>query len=171
MKPNEQSTVEAVAFTGAQLRHKAGGGCGGRAAPDTTLTLWNDREEVFTARLDTIVEAVNNYAALVEANNRVTNNHAELFKDNFKLSNAINLHIDIEAGLREENRKLKEIGREMLAYIEMKLAHTGAQSVPEIMEALKHVSQIAYTETAHHIGCSQTTRRVDLNKARAALNS
>ena len=71
--------------------------------------------------------------------------------------------------LRQSNAQLVELGASMLAYIEMKLTHTGTMSVEQIMEKLKGVDMIAYAETAHHLGCSKTTRTVDLESARKAF--
>jgi hypothetical protein len=61
---------------------------------------------------------------------------------------------------------------EMLAYIEMKLAHNGSMDVETIQRRLDDVQRtIPYVETAHHLGCAVTTRHVDLKKARAAIAS
>lgn len=66
---------------------------------------------------------------------------------------------------------LVEALKECVAYIEMKLAHTGCQSVDQIMSELKNVKSVAQVETYHHCGCAKTTRKVDLNAARAALKA
>lgn len=58
---------------------------------------------------------------------------------------------------------------QMLGFIEMKLAHTGAQSVAEIMKELRHVQGISETSTAHHLGCSKTTRSVNLEYVRKVI--
>ncbi len=72
--------------------------------------------------------------------------------------------------LERENVELREALKECLEYIEMKLAHTGAQNVEQILAALTQVKRsTASCETAHHLGCSKTTRRVDLDKARSLL--
>lgn len=66
--------------------------------------------------------------------------------------------------------ELLEAFEQMLAYIEMRLAHNGALSVNQIMENLAKVQrEYGSTETCHHLGCSKTTRRVDLVKVRAAI--
>lgn len=60
--------------------------------------------------------------------------------------------------------------KEMLGYIEIKLAHRGSMNVDEIMTALELVKeQTPYIETSHHVGCAATTRRVDLEAARSAI--
>jgi len=60
--------------------------------------------------------------------------------------------------------------KEMLAYIEMKMAHGGCFNVQQIIDNLKHdVPMVASVETSHHLGCPQTTRRVNLTAARAAI--
>lgn len=60
--------------------------------------------------------------------------------------------------------------RECVDYIEMTMAHKGCMNVEQIMESLENVRRYnSSIETAHHLGCSQTTRRVDLANARALL--
>ena len=66
--------------------------------------------------------------------------------------------------------ELFEACQQLLDYVEMTLAHDSSMSVNQIMEALKRVkSHTAELETYHHPGCPSTTRRVDLNAARAAI--
>lgn len=65
--------------------------------------------------------------------------------------------------------KIAEAAKDMLAFIEMKEAHQGCMSVAQIQESLKRVQQIGFIETAHHLGCATTTRRVDLKQTRKAL--
>jgi hypothetical protein len=60
--------------------------------------------------------------------------------------------------------------KEMLAYIEMRMAHQGCMNVKTIMENLKRdVPMVSEIETSHHLGCAETTRRVRLDKAREAI--
>lgn len=70
---------------------------------------------------------------------------------------------------RNINADLLSSLEECIKYIEMTLAHDGAMSVNEIIERLRSVETVAYVETAHHLGCAKTTRRVDLAKARSAI--
>ena len=66
--------------------------------------------------------------------------------------------------------ELFEACQQLLDYVEMTLAHDSSMSVNQIMQALKQVkSHTAELETYHHPGCPITTRRVDLNAARAAI--
>lgn len=69
----------------------------------------------------------------------------------------------------EKVRELLASAKSMLAFIEMKLAHTGAQTVEEILAELKRVANISHVGTAHHTGCAKTTRTVDLARARAVI--
>jgi len=72
--------------------------------------------------------------------------------------------------LRAENEKLRAALNECIGFIEMKVAHHGVMNVEQIMKELARVrDSVPYVETSHHLGCNQTTRRVDLSKARAAL--
>ena len=66
--------------------------------------------------------------------------------------------------------ELFEACQQLLDYVEITLAHDSSMSVNQIMQALKQVkSHTAELETYHHPGCPITTRRVDLNAARAAI--
>ncbi len=64
---------------------------------------------------------------------------------------------------------MAEAAKDAIAYIEMTLAHTGAQSVEQIERELKRVVTIAEVSTSHHLGCPVTTRKVNLARAREAL--
>lgn len=61
---------------------------------------------------------------------------------------------------------LATFAKQMLNYIEMKIAHDGAMSVEQIKEALTRAQTVSHIETAHHLGCPTTTRRVDLAEIR-----
>lgn len=65
-----------------------------------------------------------------------------------------------------EVEQLKAALRDCLGFIEMKCAHTGSMSVPQIEKELERVRGLSSIETAHHWGCSVTTRRVDLDLCR-----
>lgn len=71
-----------------------------------------------------------------------------------------------EDKIKEQREALKSC----LGYIEMTLAHRGVMDVAQIMEELKRVQGIAQTETSHHLGCSQTTRSVDLTHVRDLIS-
>ncbi len=69
-------------------------------------------------------------------------------------------------------KELLNASEEMLAYIEMKMAHHGCMSVSMIEQALKHdVPMVSEIETSHHLGCAVTTRRVHLDAARNAMRN
>lgn len=68
------------------------------------------------------------------------------------------------------NADLLEGCKQLLGYVEMKLAHIGCQTTAEIMTELNHVQKdIAVVEAAHHFGCPKTTRTADLGFVRAAI--
>lgn len=68
-----------------------------------------------------------------------------------------------------QRRDLLLASVQMLKYVEMTLAHRGALSVEEILKELRHVESISETSTAHHLGCSQTTRNVNLEFVRKVI--
>jgi len=58
----------------------------------------------------------------------------------------------------------------LLDYAEMRVAHDGSMTVDDIMWRLKNViPKTGKIMKAHHIGCNQTTREVDLYRIRALL--
>ena len=66
--------------------------------------------------------------------------------------------------------ELLEACKSMLAYIEMELAHEDVMTVKEIVERLKQsVPMFETVETSHHLGCPETTRKVDLKFVRQAI--
>lgn len=71
--------------------------------------------------------------------------------------------------LLDEREALLTQCQSMLAYIEMKMAHHGNMNVEQIMAELERVKVYSEVSTAHHLGCSVTTRRVDLDAAREAI--
>lgn len=70
---------------------------------------------------------------------------------------------------KRERDELLVVAKECVAYIEMKLAHDGPMSVEQIMDRLRDIRHIASVETSHHAGCRDTTRTVNLDKARKAI--
>ena len=66
--------------------------------------------------------------------------------------------------------ELLDACQSMLSYIEMRMAHTGTQTVAEITDSLKRVvPYVAEVSTYHHAGCAVTTRTVDLRAVRNAI--
>ena len=75
------------------------------------------------------------------------------------------------AELYAHAKKLEAVAaaaKQMLTYIEMTMAHTGAMSVEQIMKELEHVKTVSTVQIGHHLGCV-TTRTVNLADARAAI--
>jgi hypothetical protein len=70
MKPNE-STVQGIRITGAQLYTSGVGGAVTAARNDTTLVAYEGSTELFRAPLSAIIESVNNHARLTEENRKL----------------------------------------------------------------------------------------------------
>ena len=71
--------------------------------------------------------------------------------------------------LRQEKAELLEACKELLGYVELSTVYRSAMTVNQILTELERIKSTSEVSMAHHIGCQKTTRRVDLNKARAAI--
>lgn len=118
-------------------------------------------------------------ADLAESNRQRDKEHAELIRWMAQASGWCESHKSEKEYLRAQLNLYKRENvlcsalraslQECLGYIEMRLAHSGSMDVKQIMEELKRVQSISSVETSHHLGCAETTRRVDLAKARSLL--
>jgi uncharacterized coiled-coil DUF342 family protein len=87
-----------------------------------------------------------------------------------QLDNAFTQVSDERDKLREQVRELLAACKSMLGFVEMKSAHNGCMSVEQILDELKRVqSTVSTIQTGHHIGCSKTTRTVNLQSIREAI--